>query len=321
MPLITEHNYNPNFFVKNGHINTLFPYIWRKKPSIPFNRERINTPDHDFFDVDWWKIENNDKLVILLHGLEGSSSSQYINGMARLMHLNQYSVAAINFRSCSGEMNLNQEMYHSGFTKDLHHFLQLKSTNYHSIYICGFSLGGNVVMKYAGDQKYTLSEKIKAIAGISVPCDLKGGSYMLKKWYNYIYEQRFLATLLEKVKMKQQLMPEKIDISNIHRVKSLWDFDDYFTAGLHGFENAEDYYKQCSSLQFLSNITIPSLMINALDDTFLPDSAYPVHIAENSHFLHLSTPKHGGHVGFTTFGSPFYWNEMKVLHFFNKNSN
>lgn len=309
--------YNPDFPFRNAHINTLYPYLFRKKKNLPFVRERINTPDQDFFDVDWWLNENKKRLVILLHGLEGSTNSQYINGMAQLMYQNQYNIAAINFRSCSGEMNLQMDMYHSGFTKDLHYFLSTKTTQFEAIYICGFSLGGNVTMKYISDQIETISPKIKAAAGISVPCDLKGGSIKLKKWYNHLYEQRFLATLLKKVALKHKMMPDKIDISNIHKIKTLWDFDEIYTAGFHGFLDAEDYYQQCSSVTHLQNINIPTIMINALDDSFLSECSYPYEIAESHRYFHLSTPKHGGHVGFSSVKNPYYWSERMVLDFFN----
>lgn len=316
MPILDASEYKPNLPFRNAHINTLYPYLFRKKKTLPFVRERIMTPDQDFFDVDWWFQGSSEKLVILLHGLEGSTDSQYINGMAQIMHQNQYNIAAINFRSCSGEMNLQMDMYHSGFTKDLHHFLNTKTTQFERLYICGFSLGGNVTMKYISDQKQDISPKIKAAAGISVPCDLKGGSIKLKKWYNHLYEQRFLATLLQKVMMKHTMMPDKIDISNIHKIKTLWDFDEIYTAGFHGFVDAEDYYLQCSSVTHLQKIKIPTLMINALDDSFLSEGSYPYDIAESHQYFHLSTPSHGGHVGFTSFKDSFYYSEFMVLDFF-----
>lgn len=318
MPIIDSNQYKPSVLFRNGHVNTLYPYLFRKNKSFPFKRQRYLTPDEDFFDVDWLENEVNSKLVILLHGLEGSSSSQYINGMTNILCQNGYNIAAINFRSCSGEMNLQCEMYHSGFTKDLHHFIDVATDKYTQIFICGFSLGGNVTLKYISDGVYSITSKIKAVAGISVPCDLKGGSIMLKKWYNHLYEQRFLATLLKKVRFKQTLLPNKIDLSNIHRVKTLWDFDEYYTSSLHGFQGAEDYYKQCSSLPFLPNIAIPAIMINALDDSFLAKTSYPYQIANDHPHFHLVTPKNGGHVGFSDFNSQTYWSEKHVLAFFNQ---
>lgn len=314
MPVLNS-QYQPGWLFKNGHVNTLFPYLFRRKPNISFVRERVETPDGDFFDVDWVNRVERSKLVILMHGLEGSSASQYINGISRLLTTNKFAVAAINFRSCSGEMNRTKQMYHSGFTKDLHHFLSLHAIKYTDVFICGFSLGGNVTLKYAGDRVYLLPPNLRAVVGISVPCDLQGGSYELKKWYNQMYEKQFLYTLLPKMKQKHQKMPDEIDIRNLKKVKTLWDFDEYFTAQLHDLKDAHDYYKSCSSLPHLQTIPVPALLINALDDSFLSPSCYPYEIASGSQLLHLLTPEHGGHVGFTSFGKDFYWTELKVLEF------
>lgn len=318
MPIIESNHYRPNYIFRNAHVNTLYPYFFRKRKVIPFVRERVWTPDNDFFDVDWWLQSPSKKLVILLHGLEGSTASQYINGISPLFFQQGYNIAAINFRSCSGELNLQMDMYHSGFTRDLHHFIESQTDAFDALYICGFSLGGNVTIKYVSDQKYQISSKIKAVAGVSVPSDLKGGSIKLKKWYNYIYEQRFLATLLKKVKLKHHMMPDKIDISKLHLIKSLWDFDEIYTAGFHGFDDAEDYYTQCSTVQFLNSISIPTLMVNALDDTFLSHGSFPYDIAADHPFFHLAAPRHGGHVGFSDLNDQTYWSECTVLDFFNQ---
>ena len=319
MPLISSEDYKPPLILRSGQINTIYPYLFRKKQYVGYTRERIITPDDDFFDVDWVK-NGNKRLAIMLHGLEGSSSSQYIIGTSAALIKNGWDVAAINFRSCSGSMNNTIAMYHSGFTSDVHYFISQKHVDYDEIFLCGFSLGGNAIMKYLGDQKYSLNEKIKASAGTSVPCDLEGGSIMIKKMENTLYERNFLKSLTQKIKLKHRIHPDKIDVSNLNKIKTLWDFDEYYTASLHGFTDARDYYNQCSSLQFLKNIKIPSLIINALDDTFLAKTSYPVKIAENSNFLHLMTPKYGGHVGFATFDSPNYWNENKILQFFSAHS-
>ncbi len=316
MPVLESSSYRPPVWLRNGHINTIYPYYFRKKNLLLYIRERFSTPDNDFYDVDWLLSENKKRLCILLHGLEGSSGSQYIRGNAKTLYNHEFNIAAINFRSCSGEINRQPTMYHSGFTKDLHHFVQNVEAKFDEIFLCGFSLGGNVVMKYAGDGVYSLSPKIKAIAGVSVPCDLRAGSIKIMERKNHFYETKFLETLLKKVKIKHQHHPDKIDIRWLNKVKTLWDFDDRFTSTLHGFQDAEDYYRQCNSKQFLSHIKIPALIINAKDDTFLPESSYPYDEAKSNENLFLMTPKYGGHVGFTTFGTDSYWNETNVLKFF-----
>lgn len=321
MPVLKELDYLPNVWLKNSHLNTLYPFLFRKNNTVYTNRERIETPDNDFFDVDWLtQTSGSSRLVLLVHGLEGSSHSQYMLGTSHTVHSHDFDVAALNFRSCSGEMNRQKIMYHSGWTHDLHYFIQHYTAKYQELYICGFSLGGNVTLKYIGDGQYPLDERIKAVAAVSVPCDLKACSLELLRKRNYIYAQQFLTTLLKKIKYKHIKTPDLIDISFISKIKNLWDFDDYYSGPLHGFNDAEDYYNSCNSLQFLDNIQIPALIINALDDTFLAPAAYPYKIAEKSKFLHLMTPKFGGHVGFVTPGEIPYWSEQKVLNFFNTHS-
>ena len=317
MPLIEPKSpYKPPLWLRNGHINTFYPYFFRKRIQHKYTRIRYTTPDQDFFDVDWLHVNNSKKIAILIHGLEGSSDSQYIMGTTHALSQNGYNIAAFNFRSCSGEMNIQPALYHSGWTKDLHHLIGMIENDYEELFICGFSLGGNVVMKYISDGIYDMSTKIKAVIGVSVPCDLKAGSIKIKHLKNHFYENKFLETLLAKMKIKQQQFPEVADFSKISKVKTLWDFDEYFTAPIHGFTNAEDYYDKCNSLQFLDNVTLPALIINARDDSFLPSSSYPYKQAESSKNLYLMTPQHGGHVGFTTFGTSYYWVENEILNFF-----
>lgn len=318
MPVIKETDYRPAIWLKNAHINTLYPYLFRQSSIEYSQRERLETLDDDFFDVDWLIRPNkSSRLIILCHGLEGSSKSQYMLGTSRTFYQNGYDVAALNFRSCSGEMNRQKVMYHSGWTHDLHSFVSEKTSTYDELFICGFSLGGNVTLKYISDGHYPIDERIKSVAAISVPCDLKACSLVLLERKNYIYSQQFLTTLLKKIKYKHIKTPDLIDISFLSKIKNLWDFDDYYSGPLHGFRDAEDYYNQCNSLQFLHQIRIPALIINALDDSFLAESAYPYEIAQNHDFLHLMTPRFGGHVGFVTPGQKSYWNEQKVLQFFN----
>lgn len=316
MPILESNSYQPPFLLRNGHINTLYPYYLRKNQYHKYSRERIKTKDNDYFDVDWLTSGKNKRLCILLHGLEGSSSSQYILGSAHAFYQHGFDIAALNFRSCSGTINEQLSLYHSGFTVDLDQFINTKVGKYEEIFICGFSLGGNVTLKYTGEYAQNLSQKIKAVAGVSVPCDLKGGSIKLKEFSNYFYEQKFLKSLKDKIIQKHFQFPEKVNISKLNKINTLWDFDEHYTSTLHGFQNAEDYYTCCNSKQFLNKINVPALIINALDDSFLSLSCYPYDEAENNQNIFLMTPKHGGHVGFTTFGKPFYWSEYTVLHFF-----
>ena len=314
MPLI-ETDYKPPLFFKNRHVNTIYSSLFRKTKPLSFKRKRIETLDDDFLDIDL--IENGSrKIVILCHGLEGSSDSKYIQATAKLLSLNGYSVAAMNYRFCSGEINRQLVTYHSGKTDDLHTVINFVLPNYDSVYLVGFSLGGNLILKYNGDGLFSLSPKIKANVAISVPVDLKGSSISLKRFENILYRWRFLRTLSKKMHLKHQQFPNELDVAPLKKVKTLTDFDDFFTSKINGFKDAEDYYLKASSKQFIPNISMPTLLINALDDPFLSNSCFPIREAkENSNFF-LMTPFHGGHVGFISKGA-FYWSEIQILNFLN----
>ena len=314
MPVIEQTDYQPKFPFTNSHINTIFPAVFRRQPLPPYERERFNTSDDDFIDVDYLR-NGNKGLAIIMHGLEGSSSSQYVQGTARLLHANQWDVAAVNHRSCSGEMNRQLRMYHSGFTRDLHELIQFIAPKYEYLVLVGFSLGGNMILKYLGDQVYSVHPKVKAAATVSVPIDLKGGSLEIARFKNKIYDYRFLQTLREKAFQKHLQYPEDVTIENLKKVKTLWDFDEYFTGPIHGFADANDYYGRCSSKQFLHQITIPTLLLQAKDDPFLSASCYPETIAKASSYLNLMLSRYGGHVGFSMPGSDHYWEEFKIMEF------
>ena len=316
MPLI-ETDYKPPLFFKNRHVNTIYSSLFRKTKPLSFKRKRTETLDDDFLDIDL--IENGSrKIVILCHGLEGSSDSKYIQATAKLLSLNGYSVAAMNYRFCSGEINRQLVTYHSGKTDDLHTVINFVLPNYDSVYLVGFSLGGNLILKYNGDGLFSLSPKIKANVAISVPVDLKGSSISLKRCENVLYRWRFIRTLSKKMYLKHQQFPNELDVAPLKKVKTLTDFDDFFTSKINDFKDAEDYYLKASSKQFIPNITKPTLLINALDDPFLSESCFPISEAEENAKFYLMTPSNGGHVGFISKGD-FYWSEYQILNFLNRN--
>ncbi|MFL2603246.1 MAG: YheT family hydrolase [Flavobacteriaceae bacterium] len=314
MPVIKT-DYKPPLLFKNRHINTIYSSLFRKTKRPSFKRKRIETLDDDFLDIDF--IENGSKkIVILCHGLEGSSDSKYIQATAKLLSLNGYSVAAMNYRFCSGEINRQLVTYHSGKTDDLHAVIKYLLPNYDSVYLVGFSLGGNLILKYNGDGLFSLSPKIKANVAISVPVDLKGSSISLKRCENILYRWRFIRTLSKKMHLKHQQFPNELDVAPLKKVKTLTDFDDFFTSKINGFKDAEDYYLKASSKQFIPNITKPTLLINALDDPFLSESCFPIVEAKENSKFNLMTPSFGGHVGFISKGA-FYWSEIQILNFLN----
>ncbi|EAR03007.1 YheT family hydrolase [Maribacter sp. HTCC2170] len=318
MPIVPS-NYNPSFLFKNGHFSTMYSGLVRKVDGVVQERERINLADGDFLDLDWSHSQKpTNKLTILLHGLEGNGQRPYITGSAKQCNLNGMDVCAVNFRTCSGEMNKLYRSYHSGATEDLEAVVQhiLSLDKYTQVYIKGFSLGGNMVLKYLGERN-THPKEIKGVVAVSVPCSLHSSLIQLLKPKNFLYSQRFKDHLKAKMRGKQKLFPSKISDVDITNVRTLKDFDDIYTSRAHGFKDAMDYYEKCSSLQFLPNIKTPTLIINALNDSFLGDACYPFKEAEMNKSLYLEVPKSGGHVGFYEKQNITY-TEKRVIKFFNE---
>jgi len=308
--------YKAPFLFKNAHIQTIIPSVFRK-PFPPFYvRERINTVDNDFIDLDWSVIKAK-KLAIISHGLEGNSTRAYVTGMVNALNKNDWDALALNFRGCSGEPNKLLQSYHSGFTDDL--ALTIKHAKekqrYDEIALVGFSIGGNITLVYLGRDK--VDPIVKKASVISVPCDLKGSSECLAKPVNIIYMKRFLRMFHEKIKAKMAFMPDKINDNDYKEIKNFKQFDDRYTAPIHGFKNALDYWGKCNSLQFIKNIEIPTLIINAKNDPFLSDSCYPIKESDNNKNIALEMPESGGHVGFIAFNNEkIYWSEKRTLDFF-----
>jgi predicted alpha/beta-fold hydrolase len=298
----------------NNHLETIYPALLRMVDNIPYQRERITTPDQDFLDLDW--LANGfQKLVIISHGLEGNSSRAYVKGMANIFTQNEYDVLAWNYRGCSDEMNRQLRFYHSGATNDLNVvLLHAIAKGYTEINLIGFSLGGNLTLKFAGEQGDALAKQVKRIAVFSVPLHLHSSSLKIASSAYGIYARRFLKTLKKKIALKASVM-SGIDIGKLNRIKNLFEFDDAYTAPLHGFAGALDYYERCSSLYFLEKITRPTLLVNALNDPFLSAECYPEDF-EHHPYLTVEYPKRGGHVGFAQFNkNGVYWSELRALQF------
>ena len=317
MPQVSK-AYHPPLLFRNGQFATIYSGLVRRVNGVLQDRERITLSDGDFLDLDWSKSQNpTDKLVILLHGLEGNGQRPYITGSAKLFNQNGYDACAVNYRGCSGEPNLKYRSYHSGATEDLaeiiNHVLQTKV--YSEIYLKGFSLGGNLALKYLGEGNRVPAE-IKGAVAVSVPCSLHDSCRQLLMPKNIHYAIRFKKHLIGKLREKQVLFPELIPDSDIKKIRTLKDFDDVYTSRAHGFKDALDYYEKCSSLQFLPNIKIPSLIINAKDDSFLGIACYPLKESETNPNLYLEIPKYGGHVGFWGKNNISY-TETRALEFFN----
>lgn len=319
MSLINHKNHIPPFWLPNGHLQTIFPALFRNPMGVVYQRERIVTPDQDFLDLDWSKAsEPTQKLVILSHGLEGNSTKQYIVGMVKLMNENGFDCLAWNFRSCGGEMNRTSRFYHSGATDDLDFVINHAVTKgYEEVYLMGFSLGGNLTLKYLGEADRKRSVTIKKAVVFSVPMDLRASSLSIIKRENRVYMHRFMNTLKPKVKAKSLLFPDKINLEKDHLVKTLYDFDNIYTAPLHGFDDANHYYQSCSSMFFVQNITIPTLIVNADNDPIVPGSSLPQDLLASLTQVQLELSAEGGHCGFrqAKVKNGIYWSEERALNF------
>lgn len=312
MPHVID-SYKPPLVFRNGHIHTIYPALFRKPPNIEWTRERIRLSDSDFIDLDWYR-EGHSRLVVLGHGLEGSTASTYIRTAAQLFSSNNFDILAWNQRSCSGEMNDMPRFYHHGATDDLHEVMQ-HTGQYDEVHYVGYSLGGNVLLKYLGEGVFPIPKNFVSAVAISAPVDLPSCVTAILHRRNRLYHDKFLRSLKQKVKAKAAKMPDRFSAEFISKVRNLVDFDRYYTAPLHGFESPQDYYNRASSRPFLTSITHPTLLLQARDDPMMGDGCYPVSEAEeNDSFLFIET-RFGGHIAFTQSKSQWNWMEDVTLDF------
>ena len=320
MPIIPS-TYQAKGLFKNGHFSTIYSAKLRPSPSLKQLRKRLELSDGDFIDVDWSytisEENKSNKLVILLHGLEGNAQRSYIKGQGKLLIKNGWDVAALNHRGCSGEDNRLYLSYNSGRTDDLSEFINrvIDKYNYSEINLVGYSLGGNVLLKYLGERECVPSQ-IKNSVAISTPVHLRGALEQLIKWENFVYSKTFINDLRSKYKRKMVNFPEAMNADELKKIGSLLDFDNLYTAKAHGFKDAFDYYEKSSSINVLSNIKTPVLLINAENDSFLCPESYPFELVKKLEFVYLEVPRHGGHVGFHETNG-IYYSERRVLEFLN----
>lgn len=316
MPFLPQSEYKPPLLFTLPHVQTIYPTLFRRVAPA-YVRKQIPTPDGDVLDLDWLTANSN-ACAIICHGLEGSSQSSYVQGMAQALFTRGVDVLAWNFRGCGGAPNKTLRFYHSGATDDLHTIVSHVQSlfQYDALYLVGFSLGGNMMLKYLGENLYPLPSTLRRVVAFSVPCDLAACSAELARPQNAIYMRRFLRHLHAKIRAKMDIMPGAINDDNYSSIRTFQDFDDRYTAPLHGFRDADHYWSVCSCKQYLPSIRIPTLLVNANDDPFLAPSAYPVEEARNSLAFFLDVPRYGGHCGFVLFNEEReYWSEKRALQF------
>jgi uncharacterized protein len=311
MPVLPSPLLSPAFWARSGHLNTIAGGLLRRVQVPEYTRERIDTPDGDFLDLDWLRCESG-RVAILSHGLEGNSRRVYMSGMARRLASAGWDVLAWNFRGCSGEQNRLLRTYHSGATEDLEVVVQRARQAYDRVSLVGFSLGANLTLKYLGEQGS--EAPVESAAVFSAPCDLAASSMHLDRWAGRLYVGRFLQSLRQKMRGKAEVFPGRLDLSGLDKMRTFAEFDDRYTAPLNGFKDAADYWQKASSRPLIPAIRVDTLMVTAADDPFLPDACYPYEEASASDHVSLVVPKTGGHVGFALGGSN-WWSESVAAEF------
>lgn len=316
MPILHSTYDRPPAYLFNGHLETIIPSLFRKVQGVQYQREKIDTPDGDFLNLDWSKVGGS-KLLIISHGLEGDSERHYAMGLVKLFNISGLDVVVWNNRSCGGEMNLKPILYHHGASYDLESVIRhIRSTlTYEEIYLAGISMGGAQTLKYLGERGRDLPREITRAAVYSAPCNLPSSAETLKYPSNFFYKNRFLGKLKLKMAAKAIQYPDLIDLDLLRRVKGFDEFDTHFTAKLHGFKDSGDFYRSVSADQWMPDIQIPTLIINALNDPLLGPECYPVRLAESKSEILLEMPKRGGHTGFVIQNQEFTWAEYRFLEF------
>ena len=318
MPVLPNPSFKTPFWQFHAHLQTIVPSLLRKIDFDYRHRERLELPDSDFVDLDWHCISTErKKLVIITHGLEGDSHRHYVVGMAKLFTQNGYDALGWNCRSCSGEMNRLPRFYHHGDASDLRSVIThaIDQYGYEEIILIGFSMGGSLSLRVVGEDPDAVPTQIKKVIAFSVPCDLLSSVKILSQSTNKIYSSRFLRKLGEKIKKKEKLFPGQISSRGYEKIKHFVDFDNRYTAPLHGFKDAYDFYTRASVKPFLKNIRVPSLMVQAMNDTFLSPECFCYEEAEANNYLFMETPEQGGHCGFQLPGSEYSWAELRALEF------
>ncbi len=297
MPIISD-IFSPSLPFKNGHFNTIYRPLFMKN-TIMYDRTRVTTWDADFIDLDF-SFVGSKSLVLLIHGLEGSSQSNYMITTSNYLNKKGFDTVCMNLRGCSGEDNLLLGTYHSGKTDDVDFIIKYlnKNYSYDEIILVGFSLGGNLTLKYLGEFSDIPSE-VKGGVAVSVPVDLTSSQAELNKLKNKIYLNEFLKTMKLKLLKKAEKFPDfKLNKELLFKASKFRHLEKQYTVPVFGFESPEDYWQKASSKPFIPEIKVTTLLINALNDSFLSKECFPTKEAKNMKDFYLLTPNYGGHVGF-----------------------
>lgn len=314
--------YQAPLWLPGGNLQTLYPALLARRPAVSYHRQRWDTPDGDFIDLDWTQTQDSGlrieerPLLALFHGLEGSSMSHYARAMMQATVARGWRGVVVHFRGCSGELNRLPRAYHSGDSAEIDWILR-RLREFHpagSLLAAGVSLGGNALLKWLGEQQADACAVVQRAAAISAPVDLHAAGRALEQGFNRVYTNNFLATMKRKSLAKLHIHPGLFDETRLRAARTLREFDDLVTSRLHGFKNVDDYYTRASSKPLLAQIAAPTLLLNARNDPFLPESALP-----DARILSAAVtalfPEEGGHAGFPSDRGALSWLPQTVLEF------
>jgi hypothetical protein len=308
-------SYEAPWWLPGGHLQSIYPSL-RRPPRVALQRSRWRTPDGDFVDVDFAGDARAEPLLVLFHGLEGGSDSHYARSLAAYGAAHGWRVAIPHFRGCSGEPNELPRAYHSGDSEEIDWLLRKFGR---PLFAAGISLGGNALLKWLGERGEGAAAVVRRAAAVSAPLDLAASGRTLDRGLNrLLYARHFLATLKPKSLTKLERFPGLYDAARLRAARTFYEFDNIVTAPLHGFRDTDDYWSRCSSGQWLEGIRVPTLVINARNDPFLPEHALEAAARRAAPALVLEFPRSGGHAGFLSgpFPGRHTWLPRRLFGFF-----
>jgi predicted alpha/beta-fold hydrolase len=312
--------YRAPAWLPGGNLQTLYPALLAPRPPVSYRRQRWDTPDGDFIDLDWTATPaaTDTPLLVLFHGLEGSSNSHYARALMFAAVQRGWQGVVVHFRGCSGEINRLPRAYHSGDSAEIDWILRRLRAQHGGgpLFAAGVSLGGNALLKWLGEQRDDACAVVQSAAAISAPVDLHAAGRALEQGFNMVYTRNFLATMKRKSLVKLRMHPGLFDAARLRATRTLREFDDLVTSRLHGFDGVDDYYTRASSKPHLAFVSVPTLLLNARNDPFLPAAALP-DVQMLSAAVTAAFPDEGGHVGFPDGAGALAWLPQAVLEFLN----
>ncbi len=313
---IAESRFEPAWWVPGPHLQTVFPYLFRRKPDIDLQSQRLELIDGDFVDLCWNNVSTG-PIVVIFHGLEGSINSPYASGLMSTLEKSGIRCVLMHFRGCSGESNRLDRSYHSGDTGDIGFLMDFLSRDYPDtqIFAVGFSLGGNALLKYLGES--ASNTPVTAAIAVSVPYLLYDCAVRLSSGLSKLYQWWLIKSLKNKIRDKYSTRESPVNLADLDELNTFYKFDDKITSPLNGFKNADDYYEKSSCRQYLATVSVPTLLIHATNDPFMTPSIIPDK-NELSPTTQLELSDKGGHVGFISGKVPWqpeYWLEKRIIEF------